>query len=89
MSDAIWPTDTQFLRGPEDGVSWVRLDFALSRIAELEAALAERDRMLQVAYENDDFDGPLTLDEYKADLLEDADARDQYLRARAEEGSGS
>lgn len=55
-----------------------------AEIAQAEAALAERDRMLEVAYENADFDEPLTLDKYKADLSEQADARAQYLRARAE-----
>lgn len=63
---------------------------ANDRVSLLEMALAEKADLadlLEVAYENADFDESLTLDEYKADLREQADARAQDLRARGVEGS--
>ena len=56
-------------------------ELADAALAELEAELAELKTQLQMAYENadfDDFDEPLTFEEYCTDLQEQAVARAEW-----------
>ena len=53
-------------------------ELADAALAELEAELAELKTQLQMAYENADFDEPLTFEEYCTDLQEQAVARAEW-----------
>ena len=56
------------------------------RIENLEKQVAELEAELQMAYENADFDEPLTFKEYRADLQEQAAARAKYEAERGVRG---
>lgn len=61
---------------------YVKTLYADAALAEKDARVATLEAELEMAYENADFDEPLTFEEYRADLQEQAAARAQYEAER-------
>lgn len=61
---------------------YVKTMYADAALVEKDARISELKAELEMAYENADFDEPLTFEEYRADLREQAAARAQYEAER-------
>jgi hypothetical protein len=75
-----YPNGGRHFRGFQ--APYVRKDMADAALAEKDVCIAEMEAELQMAYENADFDEPLTFKEYRADLQEQTAARAKYEAER-------